>query len=434
MFKKLFRICIKFNLTSIIAFVYYLKTTGFSKKKGKRFRLLALNHNRFIQDLKLLEKTGEFKIYKLPFDWQSRFLNHFYNREDRSRIGFKEINKVKQKIFRAFLKDFLFKYYRFLKVNCVIGASIHYRQDIDWGVVSAKIGIPYIVLHKECLYASEGFIKQFKIAMDHREKFNGTHAFVHNTVVKKTWLESNLIKKSNISVGGCMRMDAFIHTKKNIKKKFDLVFFSFAPGFPGLGGDISVNIFPEKNFPGFHNLSEKTHLEVILFAKNNPNLKVLIKPKWGGKWIKFIYDIAIKNGIEIEKIKNLKIDEKLNTHDVINSSKVFLGFNSSVLLEAAIKNKLVIIPIFEEALKKEYKEYIFFRPYLKYFKVANSKNKLSKIIKEGLSNNKSFSKTLKYRKQLFSDYISPISKKSVNFYKEKIKEIISKNSIYSEKR
>ena len=70
MFKKLFRICIKFNLTSIIAFVYYLKTTGFSNKKGKRFRLLALNHNRFIQDLKLLEKTGEFKIYKLPFAWQ----------------------------------------------------------------------------------------------------------------------------------------------------------------------------------------------------------------------------------------------------------------------------------------------------------------------------------------------------------------------------
>ena len=53
------------------------------------------------------------------------------------------------------------------------------------------------------------------------------------------------------------------------------------------------------------------------------------------------------------------MDENLNTHDVINSSKVVLGFNSSILLEASIKNKFVIIPIFEEALKKEYKEYIF---------------------------------------------------------------------------
>ena len=434
MFKILFKICLNFNLTSIIAFIYYLKTTSFSKERGKRLRLLALNFTRFNQDLELLEKTGEFKIYKLPFDWQSRFLNHFYNKVDRSNIGLKKINKKKQKIFRIFLEDFLSKYYSLLKVNCVIGAAIHYKQDIDWGEVSSRIGIPYIVLHKENLYASEGYIKQFKIAMKHREKFSGSHVFVHNNIVKKTWLESNIIKKSNISVGGSMRMDDFIHIKKNIKKKFDLVFFSFAPGFPGLGGDISVNIFPKKNFPGFHNLSEKTHLEVILFAKNNPNLNVLIKPKWGGTWIKFIYDIAKKNRIEIERITNLKVDEKLNTHDVINSSKVFLGFNSSVLLEAAIKDKFIIIPIFEEALKKEYEEFIFFRQYLKYFKIANSKNELNKMIKEGLKNNNSFSKTLKYRKQLFNDYISPISKKSVKIYKEKIKDIIYENSIYTEKR
>ena len=67
-----------------------------------------------------------------------------------------------------------------------------------------------------------------------------------------------------------MRMDDFIHNKKKIKKKFDQVFFSFGPGFPGLGGNLTVNIFPKKNYLGFHNLSEKTHLEVILFAKKNP--------------------------------------------------------------------------------------------------------------------------------------------------------------------
>lgn len=434
MFRILFKICIKFKLTSLIAFAYYLKTTGISKKGGKRYRLLALNYSRFNQDLQLLEKTGEFKIYKLPFHWQSRFLNHFYNEVDRSNIGLKKIDKKKQKIFRMFLADFLLKYYSFVKINCVIGAATHYKQDFDWGEVSSRIGIPYIVLHKENLYASEGYIKQFKIGMKDREKFKGSHVFVHNDIVKKIWIECNLIKKSDISVGGCMRMDDFIHSKKKIKKKFDLVFFSFGPGFPGLGGNLTVKIFPKKNYLGFHNLSEKTHLEVILFAKNNPNIQVLIKPKWGGTWIKFINDIAKKHGIEINKIRNLKVDENLNTHDVINSCKVVLGFNSSVLLEASIKNKFVIIPIFEEALKKEYKEFIFFRQYLKYFKVAYSRDELKKVIKDGLKNSSSLSKTLKYRKQLFNDFISPISKKSVKIHEKKIIEIISTNSIYSEKR
>ena len=68
-----------------------------------------------------------------------------------------------------------------------------------------------------------------------------------------------------------------------------------------------------------------------------------------------------------------------------------LGFNSSILLDASIKNKFVIIPIFEEALKKEYKEFIFFRNYLKYFKVANSRSELNQVIKEGLKNSSSLS-------------------------------------------
>ena len=81
-----------------------------------------------------------------------------------------------------------------------------------------ELGFKHIVLHKENLYASEGYIKQFKIGMKNREKFKGSHVFVHNDIVKKIWIECNLIKKSDISVGGCMRMDDFIHNKKKLKK------------------------------------------------------------------------------------------------------------------------------------------------------------------------------------------------------------------------
>lgn len=145
-------ICLNYYLKFVLILTYYLKTTGISKIKGKKFRLLALNYTRFNEDLKILEKTAEFKSCKLPFHRQSRFLNHFYSEEKRSKIGFKQINKEKQKIFRNFLESFLFKYYRFLKINCVIGAAIHYRQDIDLGEVSSRIGVPYVVLHKKNLF------------------------------------------------------------------------------------------------------------------------------------------------------------------------------------------------------------------------------------------------------------------------------------------
>ena len=78
------------------------------------------------------------------------------------------------------------------------------------GEVSSRIGVPYIVLHKENLYAAEGYIKQFKIANKYREKFKGSHVFVYNNIVKKTWLESNIINKSEYQLGVAFELDGFI--------------------------------------------------------------------------------------------------------------------------------------------------------------------------------------------------------------------------------
>ena len=105
--------------------------------------------------------------------------------EERSKIDLKKLIKKNKKIFRNFLEDFLFKYYCFLKINSVIGAAIHYRQDIDWGEVSSRIGVPYIVLHKENLYAAEGYIKQFKIANKYREKFIKDLMFLYTIILSK---------------------------------------------------------------------------------------------------------------------------------------------------------------------------------------------------------------------------------------------------------
>ena len=150
----------------------------------------------------------------------------------------------------------------------------------------------------------------------------------------------------------------------------------------------------------------------------------------------YLYTNAIskKNGIYIDKIKNLKMDERLNAHDIFYSSKVICGFNSTVLLEAAKKNKFVITPIFQESLKKKYEEFIFFLQYLKYFKVANSKNELNKIIKQGVKHKNSFSKMLKHKKQLFYNFISSFSKKINKNPRRKDKRNSFENSIYLEKR
>ena len=163
MLRFLFKLSLKFELINIIAFLYFLKTKKvFKNNRNKKINILALSHKRFLGVLEIIGKNSDYQILALPSSWQSRFLNFFYDENDRKNIGLKTMNSAVQSKFYDFLKLFLKKYYKLTKINLVIGPALHYRQDVDWGNMSKTIGVPYVVLHKENLYASEGHIKRIK--------------------------------------------------------------------------------------------------------------------------------------------------------------------------------------------------------------------------------------------------------------------------------
>ena len=421
MLKFLFKLTLKYDLINIIAFFYFLKTKKiFKNNSKKKINVLALNHKRFMDVLKVINQNSDFQILALPFSWQSRFLLFFYNETDRNNIGLKSMNKEVQSRFYSFLQIFLNKYYKLAKINLVIGTAIHYKQDVDWGHVSKKIGVPYIVLHKENLYASEGHIKFIAKSLKERKQFQGSHVIVHNEIVKKVWVENKFIGDKNISVCGKLIKNSKSTLAEN--SFFDVVFFSFGPG---TGIPKATKIFPERRQVGYHNLCRITHLEIINFAIKNPDKNVIIKPKWGGNWLNYIYNLAHKENIDLEKIKNLAINEKLNSFDLIKNSSVVVAFNSTTILEAALKNKFVIIPCFAEAEKKGFKETVYFREYFNLFEIAASSKDLYDKISLGYKNPGKHKEFLQKRIRLYELYVSPIKgnqiKKCIGILEKQIK-------------
>ena len=425
MLRFLFKLTLKYELINIISFFYFLKTKKiFKNDNKKKINILALNHNRFIDVLKIINQNSDFQILALPFSWQSRFLLFFYGYADRKHIGLKSMNKEVQSKFYSFLKIFLNKYYKLAKINLVIGAAIHYRQDIDWGHVSKTIGIPYVVIHKENLYASEGHLKFIAKNLKERQRFQGSHVIVHNEIVKKTWVENKFIGDKDISVCGKLVKNSGSSLAAN--SFFDVVFFSFGPG-AGIGKNFTM--FPEKEQSGYHNLCRITHLEIINFAIKNPDKKVIIKPKWGGKWINYIYNLAHKKNIDLENIKNLVINEKLNSFDLIENSSVVIAFNSTTILEAALKNKVVIIPCFAEAEKRNLKDTVYFRKYFNLFEIAESSKDLYKKISIGYKNPAKHKEFLQKRIRLYEHYVSPIKGNQIEKCIEILKKQIPKNAL-----
>ena len=183
------------------------------------------------------------------------------------------------------------------------------------------------------------------------------------------------------------------------------MFFSYGPRV-SISNE-HTNMFPEKRHPGFHDLCKVTHLEVINFAIKNPSKKVIIKPKWGERWIDYIYNLAHKENINLKEITNLTIDEKFNSFNIIENSSVIISFNSTTVLEAAIKNKYVIIPYFEEA-KKDLKNYVQFKNYFDLFEIARSAKELHSKINLGLKNPKKHISLLKKRIDLYEQLVSSV--------------------------
>lgn len=379
--------------------------------------ILALNPKRFRGDLECLAQTGHYRILKMPFNWQGRFYNWFYS-DHKSISPLNPDNDflVKQNKYQNFLKHFLPKFFSYLKIDIVIGAAIHYRQDYDLASVSHQLGIPTFILHREGNLASAEIRKVYENRCRNYNAFHGTHLVVQNDIQKEISISAGYVKANQCSNVGILRMDNFLDKvntsfqfqdnkcKRNRKK---ITFFSFGPSTGIITAKPNNWPYDEENY--LQKFCYATHTAMFHYAKNNPNLDVIIKPKWGGNWVEHIHKIAKKQNYELQKITNLKIEPELNVHNLLFESDVVIGFGSTTLLEASILGLPVIMPLYEEASEKKWQGWIQYRDWLGCFDIATSAEHLRQLIDHRLRNPEISDEMMTLRKRAFETFISSLN-------------------------
>jgi hypothetical protein len=407
--------------------------------------ILALSPYRFRGDLNVLSDSRQFRVLELPVKWQMKLLRIFWPSnisEIRSEQYYRTSGNDKDVRFQnnlmEFLKLFLLSLYSNLKVDCVISAGVHINVDTKLGLVSEEIGVPYIVFHREAI-----FMHKCMEAMEHQYrglvKFVGSHIIVHNEDMKAVFIKTGYADPDEISVLGCLRMDDLIRriqlsnidnrsaVLSNNKKVVTL--FSFSHGSvlvgPIINGKPTLKHFSKERNEGFVKLFEHVHASIAQLAIQNKDVEFVIKPKWGDEWVEEIEYVLRKNNMDISKIKNLHIMIDIDAHDLILRSDVICGFSSTTLLESAIAGKLVIIPYFDEALKKEYTDFVEFKDSFHLFNVAHSVKEFDKLIVECLRNPIKISESqMNGRYAIFEKYVSSMSGSALDKYAETVNNII----------
>jgi len=182
--------------------------------------------------------------------------------------------------------------------------------------------------------------------------------------------------------------------------------------------------WPANREDGWYDLYENTHIAIAELALENADVDFYIKVKWDNTWISSIIKLLGQNGLSSDDMKNLHIVIDVDPNDLILNSVIVCGFASTVLLEAAIANKCVVMPLFDEAARAESRETIFFSDRLEIFDIAHSKDELKDIIVNRLNGYVPDNEIVKKRISSFEEYVSSCDANATDKYVNNISEVI----------
>ena len=152
------KFCLFFNTHSLLAKVIIRDIEEHSRSiahAGKRRKtLLALSPEGFRGDLEALATSGRFRILMLPSFWQERLRHAFHSTREMATRDYLNpphgsIAHKQKKRLQNFYIQLLPKIYRKLQISAVLSYHIRLPADVDLGIASQKINIPYLVLYRE---------------------------------------------------------------------------------------------------------------------------------------------------------------------------------------------------------------------------------------------------------------------------------------------
>ena len=373
----------------------------FSSDRSK-IVVLVLTPFKFRGDLDALAAQPDICLLEMPHLWQIWMLFNFYRNGIKSNLIFTPGENAavanEQRQYRAFLSEFLARLYERLGVACVIGADVRYREDIDIGVVSKQLGVPYLVFHRENMLASKTLYEAVRFRHSQWGRFGGTAVIVHNEVTNKNFVESGFVEPERIEILGSARMDTFLARIRTPRPTGaptgPVVFFSFS----------------HEQFDYPQPVFDQAHVAVATVALRNRNVDVIVKPKIEivnkTPWVAF-YNNALKAaGIDPEAIPNLKVLPRANAQELILKASVVCAINSTTLLEAGVAGVPVIVPCFKEIQGREFSDRVNFRDDLDMFDIPADADEMIALIERYIKDATVDGELVRRRRALFERYVS----------------------------
>lgn len=397
---------------TFISFFYFPKNiTNIFNQKDKN--ILLLTPFRREPDLDKVINELEFGMIFFNHDYQKKISSIFFGNNKLS--YFEYINYIKDKKIIFIYKIFLNNLVKFLKkkynLNFVINFAIHYKSEFLFDHAFTKQKINFFTLHRECLYASKFIRERSYNNLKSTIKYSGTKIIVHNKIAKDIFISSGFCKKNQITKIGPLRIDNLSKVENTNNKT--VIFYIFGTGTL-LPNDRNWSKVGQK---GWFKLLENTYDTILNTAEKYPNIKFIFKPKFES----IEYNSYHNNKVQRFDLKNIEYHTVEKNYELLKKSNLIISFGSTVIVEAAIMRKNILIPFFDEANDINYSKFIGFEEIKKSKSVCESKEALLKKLSLVIEGNHNFTFNEKERNELINNYVDDAD----GFNSERLKKIFS---------
>jgi len=186
---------------------------------------------------------------------------------------------------------------------------------------------------------------------------------VYTESQKKILIKSKIAHKNQVIVNGTPRSDYAFRLRKIAPKEKIIVFYL-------IEYDLSSSGLLGRKTKNWYKLYNQTLRYLFEFAKNNPDIQIILKGKTG---------VHNKEQPNLKTLpRNCRFIDGGSGHFLLKNASVVIAFNSATVFEAIASNRNLIIPNFNNE-NKIYKNILFKIENKKYF--ANSKIQFNQRIK-----------------------------------------------------
>ena len=340
-------IFVKLNLsffTALILFINLRKVKKIYTRKVLK-KIIILSKSGGLEDIisaySQYEKYNKFGYYTMPRILIKKIFIEFLKNEnykDFVTIDFNENVKKKKIKYKIFLKKVFFNLNKFWCFDAVIGFNPFYYAEHDLAEPIKNIGKKFLVIHKESLNTEQGNIDDIKIYKNLNKKHFADKVAVYSEYEKKKLIDTNFLEPNQVEVTGCARSSNCFKIRNIKPLKNKVVYFMIV-----VEGPKSIK---------WSNLANSTIKYLIEYAYSHPLINIVFKGKRGVHSIK-----DLPNDLP----PNCSFELLTDAQELLTKTKVVICFNSTILFEAIMANREIIIPSFK-VNRTKFKKFIYKSP------------------------------------------------------------------------